>query len=172
MPASPSAVAIRLFRALDEARWDDAAAMASKRFLEENWQHFVLRLRGLREYHPTEADLEIPDDPVGQFALWLEKSDVRAESERALADARRESPDVEYVVVGGADVRPRFLVGELRESDDRAIVVYRLGSPTGSPRTLELEREEGEWRVCSEDFSFEGTVGLGVVRPDKGGVVT
>ena len=168
LPASPSDVAKQLFRALDEARWTDAAALASKRFVEENAKHFAFRLRGLRERHPTEADLEIPDDPLGQFALWLEKSDVRAESERALADARRESPDVEFVVVGGAGIRQRFPVGELRESDDRAIVVYRQGSSTGSPRTLELEREEGEWRFCSEDFSFEGTVGLGVARSDMG----
>ena len=164
MVASPSEVAERLFEALDDARWEDAASLASRRFLQESAQHFVLRLRGLRERHPTEADLNIPDDPVDQFALWLEKSDVRAESERALADARRESPEVEYEVVGGSAVRRRFVVGEIRESEDRAVVVYRRVTPTGSSSTLELEREDGEWRVCSEGFSFEGVVGLGVVR--------
>lgn len=167
MTRSPSDVALLLFAALDEARWRDAASLASRRFLDEHAPHFAFRLRGLRERHPSEVDLEIPPDPVEQFALWIEKSDVRAESARALAEARLEAPDQDFVVVGGSDVRRRYLAGEIRESESRAIVVYRRGRITGSPSTLELELEDGEWRICSERFSFEGNVGLGIMRPEN-----
>lgn len=165
---SPSDVARLLFAALDEARWADAAALASNRFLEEHAPHFDFRLRGLRDRHPTEAGLEVPETARDQFALWIEKSDVRAESTRALADARREDPETEYVIVGGADIRRRYVVGEILEDPNRAIVVYRLIHSRGSPSILELELEGGEWRICSEGFSFEGNVGLGVRRPQGG----
>jgi hypothetical protein len=164
---NPSDVARLFFGAMEKERWAEAVPLFSEHFVRENASHVRLRLAHLRQFHQSEADLHIPEDDFELFRVWLEKTNFRAEAERQLAEARAEEPDCEFEVVGGVGPIRRFVVGAIEESPQRAIVVYRRGQPDGTPRTLQFRLDENGWRVCSEEFAFEGGPGLGVRRPGR-----
>lgn len=164
-----SEVAEAFFSALAEERWKDAVSFLSRSFMDEHAANVRHRFRVQIHRLEDRDDLDsLPEDHDELFALWLEQADFRTEATRMLAEARREQPDHEWSVVGGIGPPRRWVVGEVRESEDRAIVVYRRGGGSGTPSTLQLRREHGEWRICSEEFAMEGHPGLAVrAKPDR-----
>ena len=162
-----SEVAEQFFAALFEERWHDAVSYLSQEFMAEHEQHVRHRFN-VRIHHLDEGGSQIPDDRNELFALWLRKADFRHEAARVLAEAQREQPDHEFEVVGGIAPTIRRVIGEIPESDDRTIVVYRRGRGRGTPTTLQLRREEGQWRICSEEFASEGYPGLAWKRGPEG----
>jgi hypothetical protein len=158
---SCSDVAESFFLALAEARWRDAVACLGTAFKREHATHVRHRFAvGIHSVEQGAGADAVPEDLDELLALWLEQADFRTEAARALAEARREQPDHEWEVVGGVEPPRRRVVGEVHESDDQAIVVYRRGRGEGIPTTLQLRREDGQWRICSEEFALEGHPGL------------
>ena len=158
-----SEVAEEFFLALAEERWHDAVSFLSRTFMREHAQHVRHRFKvKIHDLEGSAASVVLPEDLDELFALWLEQADVRTGATRLLAEVRRDQPDHEWSVVGGIEAPRRWVVGEIPESEDRAIVVYRRGRGKGTPSTLELRHEEGRWRICSEEFAMEGHPGLAV----------
>jgi hypothetical protein len=162
-------VAQRFFSALAEERWDDAVAYFADSFKREHAKHIRHRFAVMiYRFDSDRGVAELPNDLDALIGLWLAKSDYRAAAERALAEARRDQPECEWEVVGGVESPRRWVVGEIRESPDRCIVAYRSWRPDGPLSTLQLVLEDGEWRICSEEFAFEGDPGLAPKRKSEG----
>ena len=159
-------VADRFFTALAEERWPDAVGFLAESFKREHAPHVRYRFEKMYFLEGVEPR-QLPEDLDGLFELWLATTDFRAAAARALAEAQLNDPDLEWEVVGGVAPPKRRVVGQVLESPDRAIVVYRRGDPErGAPTTLQFVREGEQWRICSEEFAFEGHPGLAWKRKD------